>query len=95
MNKEAQLSQLIARKIAGITSEGEIYEWKIVTENDPEMEHALEVIINLWNVPGIRHKKEVEAAFRKISIRLNEKRNTIMNIKPAQRRSGLLRLFLW
>ncbi len=95
MNKEAHISQLIAHKIAGVTSEGELCEWKKITENDPELEHALEVIINLWNVPGIRHKKEVDAAFRKVSFQLNEKRSTAMNIKQPQRRNGLMKLFLW
>jgi hypothetical protein len=89
MNEESQISQLIARKIAGVTSENEIYEWKKITCNDPEMELALEVIINLWNAPGIRNKKEVEAAFRKVSFRLNEKRITVMNVNQQQRRRGL------
>ena len=93
MNEVAQISQMIARKIAGVASEGEIYEWKKITESDPEMEHALEVIINLWNARGIRNKKEVEAAFRKVSLRLNKKRGLLKNISHPHRRSGLLGLW--
>ena len=94
MNDEAQISQLIARKIAGVVTENEIYEWGRITGSDPEIEHALGVIINLWNAPGMRNKKEVEAAFRKVSARLNEKRSIVMNIKTPQTRSGLFKFFL-
>ena len=92
MNEEAQITQLIARRIAGVGSEGEVYEWQKFTENDPEIEHALKVIVNLWNAPGMRNKKEVEAAFRKVSFRLNERRTNATYSNHQQRRNGL---FTW
>jgi len=43
-----------------------------IIEKDPELEHALNVIIRLWNIPGTRHQKHIDLAWKKLFTRLQQ-----------------------